>query len=107
MTKFITQGTMMYLAEEGATEFSVWIDPTQDFTVKYRKDEYVVFVPEEAVNAEITDTIETKIFKKEHMFSLSKELEEFGKCCNSDKTRIEIGIDNKGKIVSLKVPASF
>lgn len=106
MTKYVTQGTIQLQKEKEAGKFKLtaWINPSSDFTVKYQKEEYIVFILENPTPSKE----EALVFKKDQPFSLSEEFEDWCEC--DGNTKLEIGIDGNDtnpEIISLKIPASF
>ncbi len=127
MPTFVTQGTIQV---ERSSELPVVIviTPTPDFSVKHGKDEYIVFLSEEALSDKGLGPFVARLFKKTQAFQAKND----DQVKNSDlisilsdaafkQTKIEIKIgdvpdvpsDEKAKdkplpvrIVSAKIPAT-
>ena len=102
---YVARGTVQVELSENSDKepINVWINPTQEFTVTYDKDDYIVFMSDNAASLQ-----DAKVFKKTQTFTAPFGLAQALTDAASKCTKIEIKIETSAgqpAIVSIKVPA--
>ena len=105
-TMYVTQGTVQ-VELTGAT-IRVGINPVQDFTVKYCRGDYIVFMPDSATLLPEAKLLDAKACQKSQKFSAPSDLKQI--LTDAALSSVEIKFDlskEPGEIVSIKIPATL
>jgi hypothetical protein len=80
-----------------STNFSIWINPVQGYSVSHGSDNFTVFMG---------DGHEALVYKKDHPFTTNRRFVRQLTDAAVHRINVEIGIDKSGEIKSLKIPAT-
>ena len=107
-TMYVTQGTVQ-VELTGAT-ILVGINPVQDFTVKYCRGDYIVFMPDSATLLPEAKLLDAKACQKSQKFSAPPDLKQVLTDAALSSNSVEVKVDlskEPGEIVSIKIPATL